>query len=79
MDRLARDKRLELYGALSTKSGLKRFLRLTADAKLRIDKAAIRSEAHFDGTFFPRSSDEDLSAEEIATGDKVLYEAERGR
>ena len=79
LDRLARDKRLELYGALSTKSGLKRFLRLTADAKLRIDKAAIRSEAHFDGTFFPRSSDEDLSAEEIATGDKVLYEAERGR
>jgi len=37
-DCLSRDKRLELYGALSTKSGLKRFLRLTKDAKLRVDK-----------------------------------------
>jgi len=77
-DRLARDKRLELYGALSTKSGLKRFLRLTKDAKLRIDKAAMRREAHFDGKFLLRSSDERLSAEEIATGYKALYEAERG-
>ena len=30
------DKRLELYGAQSTKPGLKRFLRLTTDAKLRV-------------------------------------------
>lgn len=75
-DRLSRDKRLELYGALSTKSGLKRFLRLTKDAKLRIDKAAIRREAHFDGKFLLRSSDEALSTEEIATGYKALYEAE---
>jgi hypothetical protein len=77
-DRLPRDKRLELYGALSTKSGLKRFLRLTKDAKLRIDKAAIRREVHFDGKFLLRSSDEALSAEELATGYKALYEAERG-
>ena len=77
-DRLGRDKRLELYGALSTKSGLKRFLRLTKDAKLRVDKAAVRRETHFDGKFLLRSSDEALSAEEIATGYKALYEAERG-
>ena len=63
---------------ISRSCGLKRFLRLTKDAKLRIDKAAIRREAHFDGKFLLRSSDEALSAEEIATGYKALYEAERG-
>jgi hypothetical protein len=57
-DHLGRDKRLELYGALCTKSGLKRFLRLTKDAKLHIDMAAMRREAHFDGKFLLRSSDE---------------------
>lgn len=77
-DRLSRDKRLELHGAISTKPGLKRFLRLTKDARLRIDRAAMRREAHFDGKFLLRSSDESLSAEEIATGYKALYEAERG-
>jgi hypothetical protein len=77
-DKLSRDKRHELYGALCTKSGLRRFLRLTGDAKLRVDKAAVAREAHFDGKFLLRSSDERLSAEEIATGYKALYEAERG-
>jgi hypothetical protein len=77
-DRLVADKRHELYGALCTKTGLRRFLRLTGDAKLRVDKAAVAREAHFDGKFLLRSSDERLSAEEIATGYKALYEAERG-
>jgi len=39
---------------------------------------ASRQEAHFDGKFLLRSSDERLSAEEIALGYKALYEAERG-
>jgi hypothetical protein len=77
-DRLVADKRHELYEALCTKTGLRRFLRLTGDAKLRVDKAAVAREAHFDGKFLLRSSDERLSAEEIATGYKALYEAERG-
>jgi len=77
-DKLSGDKRHELYGALCTKPGLRRFLRLTGDAKLRIDKAAVTREAHFDGKFLLRSSDERLSAEEIALGYKALYEAERG-
>ncbi len=76
-DRPSPDKCLELYGALSTKSGLKRFLHLTKDAKLRIDKAAIRRRAHFDGKSLLRSSGEALSDEEIATCCKALYEAER--
>lgn len=77
-DELSKDKRHELYGALSTKTGLRRFLRLTKDHKLRVDKARVAREAHFDGKFLLRSSDERLSAEEIATGYKALYEAERG-
>ena len=77
-DQLSADKRHELYGALCTKPGLRRFLRLTKDAKLRVDKAVVAREAHFDGKFLLRSSDERLSAEEIALGYKSLYEAERG-
>ncbi len=49
-------KRHELYGALCTKAGFKRFLRLTKDAKLRIDRSAVASEAHFDGKYLLRSS-----------------------
>lgn len=77
-DTFSEAKRHELYGALSTKAGFKRFLRLTKDGKLRIDRAVVRREAHFDGKFLLRSSDERLSAEDIALGYKALYEAERG-
>jgi transposase len=77
-DSLGKTKRHELYGALCTKSAFKRFLRLTKDAKLRIDRAAVRREAHFDGKYLLRSSTENLSAEDIALGYKALYEAERG-
>jgi hypothetical protein len=77
-DTLEKGKRRELYGALCTKAGFRRFLRLTEDGKLRIDKAAVRREEHFDGKFLLRSSDEQLSADDIALGYKALYEAERG-
>ena len=77
-DSLSKTKRHELYGALCTKVGFKRFLRLTKDAKLRIDRAAVRREAHFDGKYLLRSSTARLSAEDIALGYKALYEAERG-
>ena len=77
-DSFAKTKRHELYGALCTKAGFKRFLRLTKDGKLRIDRAAVRREAHFDGKYLLRSSTEHLSAEDVAVGYKALYEAERG-
>ena len=48
------------------------------DGKLRVDRAVVRREARFDGKFLLRSSDDRLSAEEIALGYKALYEAERG-
>jgi Transposase DDE domain len=77
-DKLTAAKRRELYGALSTKPAFKRFLRQTPTGKLRIDRAAVATEAKLDGKFLLRTSDESLSAEDIALGYKALYEAERG-
>jgi len=77
-DKLTPDKRRELYGALSTKPTFKRFLRETPAGKLRIDRAAVTQEAKLDGKFLLRTSDESLTAEDIALGYKALYEAERG-
>ena len=77
-DDLSSAKRAELYGALSAKPAFKRFLRLTASGKIRIDRAAVSKESHFDGKFLLRTDDESLSAKDIALGYKALYEAERG-
>lgn len=48
----SKTKRHELYGDLSTKPRFKRFLRLTKEGKLRIDRTAVRREAQFDGKCF---------------------------
>ncbi|MDA8068154.1 MAG: transposase [Actinomycetota bacterium] len=77
-DRLSPSKRAELYGALSTKPAYKRFLRRTKTGKLRLDRAAINREAGLDGKFLLRTSDENLTAQDIAEGYKALYEVERG-
>jgi transposase len=77
-DKLSKDKRAELRGVLSTKPGLKRYLRVTPGGLLRIDKAAIEREANLDGKFLLRCSDPKLSSEDIALGYKQLLEVERG-
>ena len=77
-DTLSAAKRSELYGALATKPALKRFLRQTPTGKLRIDRAAVNTEAKLDGKFLLRTPDESLSATDIALGYKALYEVERG-
>jgi hypothetical protein len=77
-DRLPARKRAELAGALKTKPAFNRLLRATPSGKLRIDRAAVAREAFFDGKFLLRTSDETLSAADIAEGYKGLYEAERG-
>jgi hypothetical protein len=77
-DKLTPRKQAELYGALATKPAFKRFLRRTPAGKLRIDRTAVAREAKLDGKFLLRTSDETLSAEDIALGYKALYEAERG-
>jgi transposase len=77
-DKLTANKQAELYGALSTKPAFHRFLRKTKTGKLRIDRGAVDREAKLDGKYLLRTSDESLSAEDIALGYKALYEAERG-
>jgi hypothetical protein len=77
-DKLTPAKRRELYGALGVKPAFKRFLRQTPTGKLRIDRGAVTRQAHLDGNYLLRTSDESLTAEDIALGYKALYEAQRG-
>ena len=77
-DGLTAAERAKLEGALAGKPGLKRFLRVTPAGLLRIDKARIKAEENLDGKYLLRSSDPDLSAEDIALGYKQLLEVERG-
>ncbi|MGH3142715.1 MAG: IS1634 family transposase, partial [Gaiellales bacterium] len=77
-DALSARQRAELAGQLRTKAAFNRFLRTTAGGLLRVDRAAVRADANFDGKFLLRTSDESLTAADIALGYKGLYEAERG-
>jgi hypothetical protein len=76
-DRLAGAERQKLYGQLSAKRGYKRFIRTTKTGLLRIDRAAVKAEAHLDGKFLLRTSDPTLTAEDIAIGYKQLLVIER--
>jgi hypothetical protein len=77
-DKLPVTKRAELRGVISTKPGLNRFLRVTPGGLLRIDQRAIKAEQGLDGKYLLRSSDPQLSAEDIALGYKQLLVVERG-
>jgi Transposase DDE domain len=77
-DALNPTRRAELHGQISTKPGLKRFLRVTPGGLLRIDQAAVKAEQRLDGKYLLRCSDPKLSPEDIAIGYKQLLEVERG-
>jgi len=77
-DAWSRQRRDELVGELRQTPGLARFLRRTKDHKLRIDKAAIERDAHFDGKWLIRTSDDTLSATDLALAYKQLSQVERG-
>jgi transposase len=77
-DTLSARKRAELAGELRTKAAFARFLRTTPTGLLRIDRAAVRADTNYDGKFLLRTSDESLTATDIAQGYKGLYQAERG-
>jgi hypothetical protein len=77
-DQWSRQRRDELVGELRATPGLARFLRRTTDHKLRLDKAAIRRDAHFDGKWLIRTSDDTLSPTDLALAYKQLYQVERG-
>lgn len=77
-DKLSATKRAELRGVISTKPGLNRFLRVTPGGLLRTDAAKVAAEEKLDGKYLLRTSDPQLSAEDIALGYKQLLEVERG-
>ena len=76
-DRLDAAERAKLAGGLQAKRALKRFVRQTPGGLLRIDRAAVKAEAHLDGKFLLRSSDPTLTGEDIALGYKQLLQVER--
>lgn len=77
-DSWTRQRRDELVGELRHTPALMRFLRRTKDNRLRIDRAAIANDAHFDGKWLIRTSDDTLSPSDLALAYKQLYEVERG-
>jgi len=50
----------------------------TEDGYLRVDRRAVAAEAHLDGKFVLRTSDQRLTAAEVALGYKQLLEVKRG-
>jgi IS4 transposase len=77
-DAWPRSRRDELVGALRTRPALYRLLRRTKEGKLRVGRAAAAREARLDGKWLLRTSDETLSAEDLAAAYKQLYQVERG-
>jgi transposase len=71
-------KRLELKGRISTMPGLNRFLRLTETGLLRVDQAAIDTDARYDGKYLLRTSSPTMTPEDIALGYKQLLQVEAG-
>ena len=67
-DRLSAGRRAELRGVISTKPGLNRYMCVTGGGLLRIDAAAVASEAKLDGKYLLRTSDPHLSAKDVALG-----------
>jgi transposase len=63
--------------ALVAHRTLGRYLKELKSGALRVDQAKVRSEERLDGKYLLSSSDESLTAEEIALGYKQLQEVER--
>ncbi len=53
-----------------------RYLRRTKRGALRIDRAAVRQEAHYDGKWVITSNDDSLTVEDLALGYKQLMRVE---
>ena len=77
-DDLTASQRSELKGRISTMPGPNRFLRVTPAGLLRVDKAKITTEARLDGKYLLRTSDPNMSTEDVALGYKQLLQVERG-
>jgi transposase len=77
-DAWSKRKRDEFVGSLKGKPGLRRLVRRTKAGLLRIDRAAVDRESHYDGKWLLRTSDPTLTAEDLAAAYKQLLAVERG-
>ena len=77
-DAWSKTKRDEFVGSLKGKPGLRGLVRRTTTGLLRIDRAAVAREAHYDGKWLLRTSDLTLTAEDLAAAYKQLLAVERG-
>jgi hypothetical protein len=71
-------RRDELVGSLRDKPGLRRYLRRTTTGLLRIDRGTLAREAHLDGKWLLRTSDQTLTPADLAAAYKQLIAVERG-
>jgi hypothetical protein len=71
-------RRDELVGSLKAKPGLRRYLRRTAGGLLRVDQRAVAREAHLDGKWLLRTSDQTLTPADLAAAYKQLIAVEAG-
>jgi len=77
-DAWSKRRRDEFAGSLKHKLGLRRLVRRTTSGLLRIDRAAVERESHYDGKWLLRTSDLTLTAEDLAAAYKQLLAVERG-
>ena len=77
-DQWSRQRRDELAGGLRATPAVTRFLRRTPTGLLRIDRTAISADAHLDGKWLIRTSDDTLTPTDLARAYKQLYQVERG-
>ena len=77
-DEWSQTRRDEFVGTLRTRPGLHRLLRRTKQGLLRLDRAALKREERLDGKWLLRTSDESLTAADLAAAYRQLYQVERG-
>ena len=64
--------------ALKADGSKGRFVRELRSGQLRVNPAAVREDARYDGKFLLSTTDPSLSAEDVALGYKQLQDVERG-
>ncbi|MEV0387536.1 transposase [Nonomuraea sp. NPDC050643] len=77
-DRLSFAERTDLHMEISANADMYRYLRLTPGGLLRIDVKTVKAEENLDGKYLVRTTDPELSAEEIALGYMHLLAFESG-
>jgi len=77
LEGLTGDRRLRREAELLADEGYRRYLRRTASGVLAIDRDQVAAEARLDGKYLLRTSDDTLSAEDVALGYRQLQAVER--